>query len=133
MKIKNLMKFYFFADSLNRALDGVIMRVAFKAGRDAYRGGEAYFNEMAAVVEIKGELSDFWARLDGIMEGLTERDRRTLKVYAAARTAFEGEGKREVHRALVKFSRRAKGLLYGDERQYKLMCAYKALLVPAPD
>ncbi|MDE7257541.1 MAG: hypothetical protein K2N50_06280 [Clostridia bacterium] len=133
MKIKILLRFYFSAGSLNDALDGLITHLAVTSGVDIYGGGAAYAARISDIVEAKRKLSCLWGRLDGILQKMTERDRQTLKRYAALRTGVNGGEKKEIHRAAVKFVRRAGGLLTGGEELYKVVCAYRCLISPAPD
>lgn len=133
VKIKQLMRFYFSAGSLNRALDNIITRLALASGQDVYAGCEEYFDRICRVVEDKRKLSELWARLDGVLCNMTVRDRETLKFYAEARTGIKGDMKREIHRAAVKFARRAAGLLKSFGEQYCVLCAYRCLISPAPD
>lgn len=133
MKVKNLLRFYFSAGSLNAALDNIIMRLAMSSGLDVYAGCATYFSRILEVVEAKNELSHLWARLDGIISAMTGRDRAALKRYAAARVGLQGGDKREIHRAAVKFARRAGGLVAGEESAFKLLSVYRCLMNPAPD
>lgn len=128
MKIKLLMKFYFSAGSLNGALDNIITNLALAAGRDVYAGCEKYFGKISRVVEDKRTLQELWARLDGILGKMTEKDRAALRGYAAARGCVKGEVKKEIHRAAVKFARRAAGLLAGGGELYSVLCAYRCLI-----
>lgn len=132
MKIKQLMRFYFSSGSLDRALDSIVTRLALYSGRDVYVGCEEYFDRICKVLDDKRSLSELWARLDGVLGGMTEKDRATLKLYAAARTGVKDEEKREIHRAAVKFARRAGGLLKNG-KLYSVLCTYRCLLSPAPD
>ena len=132
MKIKSIMAFYFWADSLERALDNIITRLALSAGQDVYAGCETYFDKICKVLEDKRKLSELWSRLDGVISKLTERDRTTLKRYAAARTGIKGDEKREIHRAAVKFARRAGGLLKSGGELYSVLCTYRCLISSAP-
>lgn len=133
MKIKQLMAFYFLAGSLNKMLDGIIERLAVSSGQDVYAGCEVYFDRIVKVTEDKRRLSLLWARLDGVLSKMTERDRETLKRYGAARTGVKEEERKEIHRAAVKFARRAGGLLKGGGELYAVLCAYRCLISPAPD
>lgn len=133
VKIKSLMRFYFSAGSLNRALDNIITRLALSSGQDTFAGCEEYFDKICKVLEDKRSLSELWARLDGVLCNMTERDRATLKFYAAARGGVKGEEKREIHRAAVKFARRADSLLKSCSELYSIMCTYRCLISPAPD
>lgn len=132
VKIKQLMRFYFSAGSLDRALDNIITRLALSSGQDTFAGCEAYFDKICKVLEDKRSLSELWARLDGVLCNMTERDRTALKYYAAARCGVKGEIKREIHRAAVKFARRAAGLLKTCGELYSVLCAYRCLISPAP-
>ena len=133
VKIKNIMRFYYSAGSLNRALDNIITRLALSSGLDVYAGCEEYFDKINKVTEDKRKLSELWARLDEILGKMTERDRAALKRYAAARVGIKGGEKKEIHRAAVKFSRRAGGLLKSCGEQYLILCTYRCLISSAPD
>lgn len=133
MKIKQLMAFYFSAGSLDRALDNIITRLALSAGQDIYTGCEVYFDRICKVTEDKRKLGELWARLDGILSKMTERDRATLRLYGAARTGVTDDVKKEIHRAVVKFARRAGGLLAGGGELFRVLLAYRCLISPAPD
>lgn len=133
MKIKKLLRFYYSAGSLNKALDNIILRAALSSGADTYSGCEKFAEKMAAVIEDKTKLADLWARLNLVLGAMTERDRVTLKRYAAARCGADGGDNKEIHRAVVKFSRRASGLLKGAEEEYRILCAYRCLISSEPD
>ena len=133
MKIKKLLRFYYSAGSLNGALDNIIMRTALTAGGDTYSGCAAYADKIADVVEAKAKLADLWARLNAVLGAMTDRDKLTLIRYAALRTGVDGEEKREIHRAVVKFTRRALHILNGAEEEYAILCAYWCLLSFKPD
>lgn len=132
MKIKRLLKFYYFADSLNSALDGAVYRLAVACGRDLYNGCEYYAEKMAELVEVKGKFGGLWARLDCVLGAMTEADNRALKRYAAMREGGTEEERKQIHRAVVKFSRRASNLLSKVDSEYRLVCAYYSLIYPAP-
>ncbi|MCM1438131.1 MAG: hypothetical protein NC131_02810 [Roseburia sp.] len=132
MKIKNLLRFYFSAGSLNDALDSIITRIAISSGSDFYGGGAAYAERISDLIDDKRVLSGLWARLDKVISGMTERDRQTLKRYASLRSGVAADEKREIHRAAVKFARRAGGLVTGGG-EYEKLCAYRCLISPAPD
>lgn len=128
VKIKSLMRFYFSAGSLDRALDNIITRLALSSGQDIYGGCEEYFDKIVKVLSDKRSLAELWARLDGVMSNMTERDRATLKFYAAARRGVKDGEKKEIHRAAVKFARRAAGLLKSCEKLFSVLCAYRCLI-----
>ncbi len=106
--LKKLLRFYYSAEGVNEALDGVILRLAISSWRDAY-GVEHSFEEISRVLEVKAELTSLWAELNAVISAMTEIDGRSLEAYANLRTGIgaleEGE-RRELHRALVKFKRR---------------------------
>lgn len=134
-RLKQILRFYFSADSLNKSLDAIIENIALNSWKEDY-GGAKYFTRINGVLEVKGELSDFWARLDGVMSALTERDLTALKRYARLRTGVSrlGEGeRRELHRVIVKFGRRAACLLNNSQKALKCVYAYYALISPEPD
>ena len=134
-KLKQILRFYFSADSLNKALDAIIENIALNSWKDGYDNAK-YFTRINSVVEVKGELSDFWARLNGVMLTLTDRDLATLKGYARLRSGIsrlDEDGKRELHRAVVKFSRKTAGLLNNSDRALKCISAYYALISPKID
>lgn len=133
MKIKVFLRFYFSAGSLNDALDKIITHLAVSSGLDIYGGCAQYAERISEIVEVKRKLSELWARLDGVLQKMTVRDRQTLKKYAALRTGVKGEEKREIHRAAVKFARRAGGILSGGDAPYRLLGTYRCLISPAPD
>ncbi len=133
VKIKHLMRFYFSAGSLDRAFDNIITRLALSAGQDTYAGCEKYFDKICKICEDRRKLSQLWARLDGVISNMTERDRATLKYYAAVRTKIKDGDKKEIHRAAVKFARRAGGLLKGGGELFAVLCTYRCLISPSPD
>lgn len=109
MKCKRLLKFYFYADALNAALDRLISAVAVKS----YEAGAGYQSaeRIMSVIDAKDELSRLWRYLDGVMRGLKENDIKTLRYYGGLRTGIKslGEDKaREIRRVVVKFTRRAR-------------------------
>ncbi len=129
MKIKRLLKFYYSAERLNSALDNLMLKLALSSAQSD-KSCEFYAEKIIAVGEVKRELAELWGRLDGYMRGLTERDKATLKTYAFARVGAKKTGgipEKEIHRAAVKFSRRAAGLLNSCQRAYKTLCAYYCL------
>lgn len=106
-KLKNLLKFYYSAEGLNAALDGLISGLARASWQDD-RGGEHAFERVCRVLEVKSELSGLWGELDGIISKLSEQDGRSLKRYSTLKGGIAACGereRRELHRALVKFRR----------------------------
>lgn len=112
MKSKRILKFYFFADGLNVALDNYIMKLAVSSG-DHVRGGEYFAQRICALIEEKSVLGKLWQYLDGVLGGFSEREKRVLRFYGATRrgiTSFNAAERREIKRVTVKFSRHAAGL-----------------------
>ncbi|MDE7087652.1 MAG: hypothetical protein K2O67_05620, partial [Clostridia bacterium] len=115
---------------LNDALDNIILRLALASAGDYYRGGEECAEKIIKITQVKAELSDMWARLHGIIKSMSERDIDTLKRYAAMRVGARGDDKREIHRAAVKFTRRAGGIISDGARFDKALGAYRCLIRP---
>lgn len=109
MKSKRILRFYFNAEAAERAMNNSIMRCAcLSAGAEG--GGEYYANKIAELICAKYKLSQLWGYIDGVAAKLSAADLGTLENYAAMRTGLSraGEGaKKEIKRALAKFSRRA--------------------------
>ncbi len=112
MKSKRILKFYFFAESLNFALDNLIEKFAVSSS-DFTRGGDYYAEKICGIVEEKGKLSELWNFLDTVMRGFTVSERKVLRFYGATRrgiSSFTEDERREIKRVTVKFGRHAKGL-----------------------
>ncbi len=110
MKSKRLIRFYFAADELNCALDNLILQNACNT-RDFVRGGEFYAERIIEIIEIKSELGRLWNYLDKVIEGFGEGERRTLEFYGKARAGIKklpDDRRREIKRAVVKFTRHAR-------------------------
>lgn len=132
MKLKRLLQFYFFAEELNSALDNLTLSLAVRSG-ESERGAEYFFGRICEIVGKKGKLAALWGRFDGVISKMTERDRATLKDYASMRSgtgALPAERKREIHRAVVKFSRRGESVINSCGKLYRLLCCYYCLLRP---
>ena len=104
------MKFYFSAESLERAFDRVIFSKACSSGL-RLADGEACAENILTLIEEKKQLSLLWSYLDGVISGLTEKDGETLKRYAGLRCGTRrlgGEERNEIKRAVTKLRRRLK-------------------------
>ena len=135
IKLKRVLRFYFSAGSLNVALDNIITRLASTSWQDVC-GGEHTFDRVNTLIEVKEELKEFWARLNGVMEKFPRPDFEALKKYASLRTGVapsDKEERQKIHSALVKFRRRAINVLLSSPRGYRCVCAYYALISSAPD
>ena len=107
MKRKALFKFYFAADELNGALDRIIAAAALHCGETT---AESAAQRIGEIIQVKICLGGLWDYLDGIMCGLTERERLVLKFYGNMRTGIKrlgAERMREIKRVAIKFTRRA--------------------------
>ncbi|MBD5632415.1 MAG: hypothetical protein HDP34_04220 [Clostridia bacterium] len=108
-KCKRILRFYFFAEKLNDALDNLIYKHA--TAFDGYHDGTYYAEKICELIGAKRELSELWQYLDGIMEKFTKGERAVLRFYGSMRCGIKKlseENRREVKRVTVKFSRRAK-------------------------
>lgn len=126
MEVKRLLRFYFFADGLDRTLDGLIMKCAC----DFCGDGEAAAEKICGLIEKKRALAGLWDYLDKIASGLSEGERGALKYYARLRRGLRSlpdEIKKAVDSAVAKFKRRANRLnCFSAER--KLLGEYYCLL-----
>ncbi len=112
MKVKYLLRFYFSADKLDRALDNLIMHCACASGE---REGIECAERLCRLIGEKSALGRLWSWLDGKMCALSEEDLSSLRYYAAMRVGLKrlsGERRRELKRAVVKFSRRIGNIGY---------------------
>lgn len=110
MKSKQLIKFYFSAESINEALDNLILDKALKSANYG-RSCEYYAERIFALIDAKEELSRLWGYLDGVVSSLTERERSVLRYYGRLRTGLSGltlARAKEVKRVTVKFTRHAR-------------------------
>lgn len=112
MKSKQLIRFYFSAGSINKALDNLILDRALKSANYG-RSCEYYTERILALIDAKEELSKLWNYLDGVLSSLTQKERAVLKFYAGLRIGLsklsEARAK-EVKRVTVKFTRHARFL-----------------------
>lgn len=132
MNYKHLLKFYFFADGLNGAMDSLTFRLA-KASADCFNGCEYYAEKILLVIEAKNALNALWLFLDNAVSTMTEGDRAALKRYCESRgrKGVEALGKdaaKAEHRALMKFSRRMNGRLERYAEQVKVLREYYCLI-----
>ena len=109
LKIKRILRFYFSADSLERTLDGLIMKCALNLTGSCAVAAE----KICALIGEKSELSRLWNYVDGIINGFTEDERLSLKTYALMRCGIKTQPPeiyRGIKRAAVKLTRRARRL-----------------------
>ena len=109
MKSKQLIRFYFSAGNINKALDNLILDKALKSAN--YPGSCEYFAErILLLIDAKKELSELWSYLDNVISSFTQRERSVLKYYGLLRTGVSKLNcarKKEIKRVTVKFTRRA--------------------------
>ena len=112
MKSKQLLRFYFYADGLNRALDNLILKHACNTA-DYFLGGEYCADRICEIIGAKQRLCELWGYLDGIIGELSDGEREVLRYYGAMRGGIgrlpEGS-RREIKRVTVKFTRRARAI-----------------------
>ena len=106
MKPKKLLRFYFGADSLERAFDNLIAQKAFDFGADTLETAE----RLCTVIGEKMRLGRLWAYLDSVISAFSEEDRAALKSYSLRRYPFDDNGRRAAKRAVIKFTRHARRL-----------------------
>ena len=123
MKVKLLLKFYFNAAAVNGWLDRLIEYRACKLG--VYE-----FNKVTELIEDKKRLCSLMDYLEGKFAKLTKKDIATLCFYANLRVGIrrlEDEKRREIKRAVMKFTRK---LTYIErhEEEVKTLKNYRAVL-----
>ena len=112
MKSKRILRFYFKADELERALDNLIFMCACRSA-DCSKSADYYAKKILKLVAAKGELSGLWRYLDGVVSALKEGERETLKEYSLMRCGIarlDEPRRREIKSAVVKFVRHARAL-----------------------
>lgn len=110
MKSKRVLRFYFNAGALDKAMDNLILRFACVAAGAEGRG-EYYAEKILGIIEAKDALAEFWRYLDGAARGLPCEDVGLLRFYAGLRTGIsrlDEQKRKDVKRALIKFTRRAR-------------------------
>ena len=110
MKCKRLLKFYFYAEGLNAALDRLIAAVAVKSYEVEGNGAEST-ERILNIIEAKDELCRLWNYLDKVIRSLDGDEIDTLRFYGGLRVGIRKLGKdkvREIKRVLMKFRRRAR-------------------------
>ena len=117
MKSKQLIRFYFSADNINKALDNLILDKALKSAN--YPGSCEYFAErILALIDAKKELSKLWGYLDGVLSSFSEGERSVLKFYGTLRTGVSKLScarVKDIKRVTIKFTRRARFIeRYGE-------------------
>ena len=110
MKSKQLIRFYFSADNVNRALDNLILDKALKSANFG-KSCEYYAERITALIGAKEELSKLWNYLDTVVSSLNEQEKTVLRFYAGLRVGLSRltlAQAKEVKRVTVKFTRHAR-------------------------
>lgn len=126
LKVKKILRFYFFAESLNCALDNLILKLALSPLSDTENSAE----RITDIITRKRALNVFWQYLDGVVKTMSEEDRTVLKSYCGMRVGLKSLGKEEqkaVKRAAVKFTRRARRI-DGFFEEMRLVSGYYSLI-----
>ena len=102
------MRFYFFADELERALDRLALAAACRSGGSG-RTGDYWAERIAVITDKKDKLNALWVYLNSVVSAFGREEKEFLKKYAA----YRGGGRRDaledslLKRVAVKFKRRA--------------------------
>ncbi|MDE5722123.1 MAG: hypothetical protein K2I30_05240 [Clostridia bacterium] len=131
MKVKKILRFYFSAESLERAFDNLIMRYACAS---AERDGERSAERILYVLGEKNELSKLWGYINTVVPTLSSAERKALEEYAALRCGIKklgDEKRRLLRRSVIKFTRRARRLESFAEA-LRLVSKYYCLISPSP-
>lgn len=128
MEIKRLLRFYFTADKLDKALNNLI---AQKAVASAQYGSsvEIIGQKMCVLIEVKQELSELWDYLDSVIKPLSKEDQETLYLYGTSRVSLKHQSpeiKRKIKKSVMKFTRHARNL-DRHERGAQLLNRYYGL------
>ena len=107
MKTKKILRFYFGADSLERAFDNLINIKALDLEANALENA----NRLCAVIGEKMGLERLWGYLDGVLSTFSEEEKGVLSFYSSRRENPLTDGElRAVKRVVIKFTRRARRL-----------------------
>ena len=105
MKLKKILRFYFGADSLERAFDNLIKAKALNTESDALETADM----LCSIIGEKIRLERLWAYIDGIILTFSDAERSVLLKYCVM-TPYDYDVRRETKRVTIKFTRRAKRL-----------------------
>jgi hypothetical protein len=129
MNSKRVLRFYFAADRLNRAMDNLIEKLAYNS-MDEYAFCVNSAAKIFSVIEEKGELQLLWAFLNDVIEMFSDIDREILHGYAVRRTgisSLDAQTRRDIHRVLVKFGRKVEKRIARFAEGVRLVDAYYCL------
>jgi hypothetical protein len=105
---KRILRFYFAADRLNRALNNCIDIVALDYGCE-----ESGMEKILALIEKKSELTKLWNFLDKHLVGFSDEEVEALRHYAFLRYGIgreDEEWRKLFFRTAARFMRRIQGL-----------------------
>ena len=125
MKVKRILRFYYCAESLERAFDNLIMKIATSSFD---KSSLNCADRLCRIIDEKNELSKLWGYLDGVIPKLSEEERASLEEYARLRCGIKRLGAddvKRIRRAVVKFMRHARRLedfSRGAQLVYKYYC-----------
>lgn len=126
MKIKRILKFYFYAENIDLHFGRLIERYACDPNADC---GET-LERINILIDEKQRLNRLWSYIDMVAGGLKADEAKALKRYSEMRTSIkklDKETERSIRRAGVKFVRHARRLeSFGVEM--RLVNKYYALL-----
>ena len=124
VKPKKLLRFYFGADSLERAFDNLILCKAYDFGADTVATAE----RICAVIGDKMKLERLWGYLDCVISTFSDEEKKVLSSYSARRDLpLSASGLRAVKRAVIKFTRRARRLCEFEDC-YEVLKRYYCLI-----
>ena len=104
---KKILRFYFGADSLERAFDNLIINKALAFESDTLKTAD----RLCEIIGEKIRLEELWAYLDGIIVPFSEEEREMLLRYCARRDEpLSDRERRACKRAVIKFTRHARRL-----------------------
>ncbi len=121
MKTKQLLKFYFYAEGAERAINNLITYIACSPFGDG--GTELAACKIIYLTGCKDRLSELWTFLDGVISRFGD-EREILLGYASG---IYGCGDKRQKRVLMRFRRRAAGAERFNEalsllRKYAVYC-----------
>ena len=104
---KKILRFYFGADSLERAFDNLIINKALSFEADTLKT----VDRLCEMVGEKIRLEELWTYLDGIISPFSVEEREMLLRYCARRDEpLSDRERRACKRAVIKFTRHARRL-----------------------
>ena len=104
---KKILRFYFGADSLERAFENLIFNKAFDFEADTLETAD----RLCSIIGEKMKLEKLWGYLDGVISSFSGEERDALCLYSSRRgTPLSDSERRVAKRAVIKFTRHARRL-----------------------